>query len=414
MSTVATPQTTRKFGAGSIVAIAIGLGVVGLIGVKVKDKVAQKNALEASSQATAEQAKAQMQGQAQMHGQAQTPQAPAPGKELVAKARGTSFVKPTPMTWQPRVAVTGTLEPIQRADVGFKVGGRLGSIKVKLGEVVKTGQALAFLDTSEAAAQASAAGAGLRAAEISLEMAQDSQKRTDTLFQQNAIAEAEKTNVGQRAMLAQAQVEQARAQQRLAAVTLGNATLAAPFGGLVTQAPTGIGKIVTPGEALFHIEDTSVLKLSATVGESDAKLVAIGAAVSIENAPEARGKITAVVGALDPQTRRVPVVAEIPNGPEVGLLSGAFVRAEIVGAKAIPVLKVPAAALRQGSQDELVVAKDGKAHLVRVVFSTEPDGSLLVRRGLEASDEVVLSPSLEVREGDTLAPAAAPSPTATP
>jgi len=414
MSTEATTQTTRKFGAGSVIAIAIGLGVVGLIGVKVKDKVAQKKALEASAQATVEQAKAQTptQPQAQAQPQAQTP---AVGKEPLAKPRGTTFIKPTPMTWQPRVAVTGTLEPIQRADVGFKVGGRLGSIKVKLGDVVKTGEALAHLDTSEAAAQASAAQAGLRAAEISLEMAQDSQKRTDTLFQQNAIAEAEKTSVGQRAMLAQAQVEQARAQQRLAAVTLGNATLAAPFGGLVTRAPTGIGKIVAPGEALFHIEDTSVLKLSATVGEGDAKLVAIGAAVSIENAPEAKGKITAVVGSLDPQTRRVPVVAEIPNGPEVGLLSGSFVRAEIIGAKPISVLKVPAAALRQGSQDELVVSKGGKAHLVRVVFSTEPDGSLLVRRGLEASDEVVLSPSFEVREGDALVPdAAAPAPTAAP
>lgn len=410
MSTVATGQTTRKFGAGSVVAIAIGLGVVGLIGVKVKDKVAQKKALEASSQATVEQAKAQ----APMQPQAPA-QTPAPGKEPMAKRRGATLVKPTPMTWQPRVAVTGTLEPIQRADVGFKVGGRLGSIKVKIGDVVKTGEALAYLDTSEAAAQASAAQAGLRAAEISLEMAQDSQKRTDSLFQQNAIAEAEKTSVGQRAMLAQAQVEQARAQQRLAAVTLGNATLAAPFGGLVTRAPTGIGKIVAPGEALFHIEDTSVLKLNATVSESDAKLVAIGAAVSIENAPEAKGKITAVVGSLDPQTRRVPVVAEIPNGLEAGLLSGSFVRAEITGTKPLSVLKVPAAALRQGSQDELVLSKGGKAHLVRVVFSTEPDGSLLVRRGLEASDEVVLSPSFELREGDALVlDAAAPAPTAAP
>jgi RND family efflux transporter MFP subunit len=378
-----------------VIAIAIGLGVVGLIGVKVKDKVGQKKALEASSQATAEQSKAKEPAQ--------------------PKARaGSTIVKPQPMTWQPRVAVTGTLEPIQQADVGFKVGGRLGAIKAKLGDVVKTGQALAFLDTGEAAAQASAAGAGVKAAEVGLDMAKDTQQRTDTLFQKNAVAEAEKTSSGQRAMLAAAQLEQARAQQRLAAVTLANATLAAPFGGLVTRAPTGIGKIVGPGEALFHIEDTSVLKLSATVSESDAKLVSIGAAVAIENAPEGKGKVTAVVGALDPQTRRVPVVAEIPNGPEVGLLSGSFVRAEIVSGKPIDVLKLPPRALRQGSQDEIVVSKDGKAHLVHVVFSTEPDGSLLVRKGLLATDDVVVSPSPEVEEGDAIELAPSPAASAAP
>ncbi|MRG91199.1 efflux RND transporter periplasmic adaptor subunit [Polyangium spumosum] len=387
MSTVATTGTTRKFGAGKLITLVVVLGTAGLIGVRVKSKVAQKKALEAQTAVMAEQAAA--------------PESPTAPPKVTARG-GTLIAKPEPMRWQPRVAVTGTLEPIQQADVGFKAGGRLLTIKTKMGDVVKAGQVLGVVDASEASAQANVAQTGVRVAEISLEMAKDAQKRSDTLFQQSAVPEAEKTTATQRALLAAAQLEQARAQARAASVMVGNAMLTAPFGGLVTRAPNGIGKIVSPGEPLFHIEDTSVLKLSASVSENDADVFEVGAAVSIDGSPVAAGKVTAVLGSLDPQTRRVPVIAEIPNGAEVGLLSGSFVRAQIVATKSIEVLRLPASALRPGAQDEIVVVQDGKAHLARVSFTIAPDGSLYVRKGLDAGATVVANPSPEVKEGEAI------------
>lgn len=380
---VNTETSTKKFGMGGVVAILVGLGIAGVVGVRVKEKVAQKKAIEASMQAA--------------------PQTTTPGEApKAATSRGAELVTPEGMTWQPRFAVTGTLEPIQQADVGFKTGGRLLTIKAKTGDVVKLGALLAVVDAAEASAQAGVAATGVRVAEISLEMAKDAQKRSDSLFQQSAVPEAEKTAATQRALLAAAQLEQARAQARLVSVSVGNASLQAPFSGLVTRAPSGIGKIVAPGEPLFHLEDTSVLKLAASVSESDARIFEVGATVSIDGAPQASGKVTAVLGSLDPQTRRVPVVAEIPNGPEVGLMSGSFVRAQIIAAAPIQVLKLPSTALRPGAQDEVVVVEDGKAHIVRVAFSVAPDGSLYVRKGLEASDRVVAAPSAEVKEGQPI------------
>ena len=374
----------RKFGIGNVVAILMCLGVVGVVGVRVKDKLAQKKALDASMQAAPASAKPEE-------------------NQPTATSRGSAtLIAPEAMTWQPRVAVTGTLEPIQQADVGFKMGGRLLTIKAKTGDVVKAGQLLGVVDAAEASAQASVAQTGVRVAEISLEMAKDAQKRTDSLFQQSAIAEAEKTTATQRALLAAAQLEQARAQARLVSVSVGNASLVAPFGGLVTRAPNGIGKIVAPGEPLFHIEDTTVLKLSASISETDAKVFEVGATVAIEGAPHANGKVTAVLTSLDPQTRRVPLIAELPNGRQAGLMSGSFVRAQIIAASPIQVFKLPSSALRPGSQDEVVVVEQNIAHIVRVGFVTAPDGALYVRTGLEASDRVIAAPSPEVKEGQTI------------
>lgn len=382
-----TTVSTRRINGWGIVALIAIIAIGALIAVRVKAKVAQKKEFDASRQSTET--------------------AGTDPKKTVVTPSGIEIISPRQTKWQPRVDITGTLEPIQQADIGFKMGGRLLAIKAKAGDQVKVGQMLGTVDAAEAAAQARVAQTGVSVAEISLNMATDAQKRTDSLYKQNAIAEAEKTSATQRALLAAAQLEQARAQVKLVSVSLGNATLTAPFTGLVTRAPAGIGKIVGPGEPLFHLEDTSVLKLSASLSESDAKIVVVGSTVTV-NGSAATGKVTAVLGSLDPQTRRVPLVAEIPNGPDSGLLAGSFVRAQVVAQEPVEVLELPGSAIRPGSQDEVVLVQDGKAHLVRVGYSTGENGAIYVRRGLDSSARLLAKPRSEMKEGDPIdvAPAA--------
>lgn len=325
-------------------------------------------------------------------------------------------VRPKPSRWRPRIPVTGTLVPAEAADIGFETGGRLQSIRVKVGDRVTRGQLLATLDGAGAAAQAAAAAAAVRAAEAGLAMATYTEQQTAALFERQAVADAELTRAKDQKALAVAQLDQARATARLASVGVGNGSLTAPFAGLVTRAPSGVGRIVSPGEPLFRLEDTSVLELHATLTEADARLVQVGATLGVDAAsatpldknappgaaPGAQGRLTALLGSLDPQTRRVPLVGEIPNTVTPPLLGGSFVRATVVATEDITVLTLPATALRRGAQDEVVTVVNGKAHLVRVAFSAAPDGTLLVRGGLTEKDDVVLNASADVREGDPL------------
>jgi RND family efflux transporter MFP subunit len=367
-----------------ISALAAGVGLFGLIGFRVKQSLAERAALAATLETGAQKGPARA-GAATVHGE--------------------------PVTYRPVIPVTGTLAPVQDADVGFKMGGRLQVVKVKVGDRVKAGHLLASLDVAEASAQAAAAAAAVRAAEVAAEMARDGGRRTEALFATNSVSEAERTATLNRTALAEAQLAQARAQASLASTGVSNGRLSAPFGGLVTRTPNGIGKIVGPGEPLFHLEDTTVLKLSATLSEADARAVAIGDEVSIDDvAAEGRkGKITAVLGSLDPQTRRVPIVAEIPNEGASTLLAGAFVRASVISGREISALKLPATALRPGSQDEIVLVEQGRARVVHVLFSTGADGAILVRSGLHEKDAVLKSPSSEVREGEEIALEGAPA-----
>jgi RND family efflux transporter MFP subunit len=373
MSTITGSGTGRQRGFAGVMALAMGAGLFGLIGLRVKETMADRSKLSA---ALAERV------------------ASAP------KKAGASVVHGVEKRWRPSIPITGTLAPSQEAEVGFKTSGKLVAVRVKVGDRVKAGRELASLDVSEQTAQSAATSAGVRAAQVSYEMAKDAEKRTRALFEQRAVSDAENLGAQNRSALSLAQLEQARAQAQLAAVGVQNGSLTAPFPALVTRAPSGVGKIVSPGEPLFHLENTSVLKLSATLSEADARLVEVGAGVWVEGG--ATGRVTAVLASLDPQTRRVPVQAEIPNDVVSPLFAGAFVRATVVSDREIPVIELPPGALRPGSQDDVVLRVGGKAHLVRVVFTQGEGGGIFVRSGITAADVVVINPSSEVREGDDL------------
>ncbi|HET9952977.1 MAG TPA: efflux RND transporter periplasmic adaptor subunit [Polyangiaceae bacterium] len=305
-----------------------------------------------------------------------------------------------PETWQPTVQFEGTLQASQQAELGFKTGGRLGSIKGKLGDVVKAGAVLATLDTNEAAAQLKAANAQLRAAEAQLALAADSEQRTQKLLDTGSVAAATGVQTTQQRALAEAQLDAARAQIGVVQVSLYNHVLVAPFAGTLTRAPDGVGAVVTPGQVLFALADLRSLKLRGTISEPDANLLKLGSSVEVDGGgPGARGKITALIGIVDASTRRVPIEAVLENASGSSLRAGSFVRAQALGGAPIQVLRLPHEALRHGSQDEVFVVSNGALQARKLVFSVSKDGALLVRSGLQPNEPVVLSPRAEARSG---------------
>jgi RND family efflux transporter MFP subunit len=303
--------------------------------------------------------------------------------------------------WRPSIALEGTLQPAREADLGFRVPGRLGGIRVKLGDRVRAGDTLAFLEDTEARAQVQAVEAQVRAAEAQLALAEDSAHRVGSLVDKGVGTPMSGVQTAQQKQLAQAQLDGARAQLTLAQANLRNHALAAPFSGSVTKVPSGPGAIVNPGVPLFHVSDVSTLKLAATVGEADAGLVKAGAKVELKvDGRPIYGSVHAVLSSVDSATRRVPVEAMIVNDAQ--LLGGSFVRAQLLGLDEISVLKLPANALRPGSQNEVMVVKAGRLERRRVTFSTVGE-SLFVRAGLSADEQVLLAPSPEAQDGDPVA-----------
>ncbi|MEN9579596.1 MAG: hypothetical protein RJA70_2605 [Pseudomonadota bacterium] len=309
-----------------------------------------------------------------------------------------SVIQATQASWVPKVEFDGTLAAAQSAGLGFKLGGRISAVRVQVGDWVKAGAVLGSLDTTEAAAQLRASEAQIRAAQAQLLMAQDEERRTTQLVSSGSVPEAVGVQTTQRAALAQAQLDSAAAQVALVRVNLSQHSVVAPFAGTVTRVPDGIGAVISPGAVQFELVDTRSLRLKTTVSEQDADLLKAGAEVELEGA-QTRGRIAAVLSSVDPNTRRVPVEATVPN-EEQTLRAGTFVRARVQSGAPVSVWKLPHTVLRPGSQDE-VLAVEGPALVSRrVVYALDTDGSLLVRSGLRGGEQIVVSPTPEAKAGD--------------
>jgi RND family efflux transporter MFP subunit len=308
--------------------------------------------------------------------------------------------------WMPAVPIEGTLAPAHEADLGFKVPGRLASIRVRMGEYVRQGQTLATLEQTEVAAQVKAAEAQVKAAEAQLALTDDSERRTSALVSTGAQPLVAGVQVQKQRELASAQADAARAQLALAQASLANHALVAPFSGHVTRVPGGTGMIVSPGVPLFHLQDLSTLKLVGTASEADAPLVRVGAPARVEvDGREVKGRVVAVLASVDPVTRRLPVEAQIPNDVNHPILAGSFVRASIEGQQAIRVRALPSTALKPGAQGEVMVVEKGHMITRKIGYAPSPDGhEILVRSGLQAGDHIVDGPSPEARDGDPVAP----------
>jgi RND family efflux transporter MFP subunit len=312
-------------------------------------------------------------------------------------------VHPVSTTWKPRVEITGTLQPWRSADVGFEQGGKLTRVLVSTGDMVKEGQQLAYLDASMASAQIGQAEAQTSAAEANLSLAEDNLKRTEALVASKSVTEAQAVAARSQVALAKAQLEGARASERLARTGAGQRSIAAPFAGLVTKAPTAAGGVVGVGAPLIHLEDHSRFRLSATVGEELADLVKPNLDVVVKYRDrQVNGRVATVIPSLDQATRRAPIEIEVLNDPKDPLLAWSFVHATIDSGKEVPALRIPATTRRPGAENQIVVVKDGKAVVVHVAASTDTDGSLIVRDGIGPSDEIVLNPGSDLHDGDAV------------
>jgi RND family efflux transporter MFP subunit len=225
------------------------------------------------------------------------------------------------------IELTGDLRPQASADLAFKIGGQMTTIKVERGQKVNKGQLLAMLSEGEARAQLEQAEAALTQARAQHELAKDNEARAQTLVAANAAPDSQAIAVKLQAEIARAAMMQAAAARDLAATALANHQLKAPFDGVIVKVPDGAGQIVGPGVPLFRIETLDTLVLRSSVTEGDVPRIHVGDAVTIQanNGPTVVGKVRLVLRSLD-SSRRAPVEIDVPNKGQ-SLIAGSYVRA---------------------------------------------------------------------------------------
>lgn len=314
---------------------------------------------------------------------------------------------PEPVRHAPHVVATGTLEARQSSALALRVPGTLRRVAVKRGQEVREGALLATLDEDAAAAAGRQAEAALAAARAQLALADDALARVTRLRRDEGASEAQAVQASAQRDLAAAQVAAAQAQLEQARVNLAHHRLTAPFAGVVTRIPDGLGVTVAPGTPVVTLVATRELVLRTSVTQEEAAELRPGARATVvvpaSGARTADARVSVVVPAVDAATNRVPVELSVPNA-DGRFLPNAFARAELPAGAERDAWRVPASALvaRGDAVAVWVVGPDGRARILPVRrLAEEGDAAVISPEGGAWPEglRVIAAPPLDLAEG---------------
>ena len=280
-------------------------------------------------------------------------------------------------------------------------------------------------EVAQARADLSSALAAQATAEAQLKLARETETRQEALYRNAGGAlkdwrQAQSDTVSAEGQLRSAAAALGSARGRLASMGLsdkdvagferapadraqdGKATVYAPAAGVVTRRALGPGQTLSPGgDPLFSISDLSTVWLTAQVRESDAAKVRLGAKVTVTT-PAWPGraftaKVVYVAPTLDPDTRRLPVRAELANA-DGALKPEMFARFGINSGSAGRSVGVPeSAVIRDGDTARVWVATaDGLLRIRPVQVGVTEDGMVQITQGLQPGEKVVTKGALFV------------------
>jgi Cu(I)/Ag(I) efflux system membrane fusion protein len=152
---------------------------------------------------------------------------------------------------------------------------------------------------------------------------------------------------------------------------------------------------VRPGDNLFLIADRSVLWVDLAVFEREARLVRVGAPVTLQvdalPGRTYRGTVTFLHPSLDTLTRTLTARVEVPN-PDGRLRVGMYVTARLAGDQERRLAVPLAAVLPTGTRDLVFVNRGDGTFVPRpVITGVRSDSLVEIVSGLSPGDEVVAS-----------------------
>jgi RND family efflux transporter MFP subunit len=181
----------------------------------------------------------------------------------------------------------------------------------------------------------------------------------------------------------------------------------APFDGVVTARNIDVGSLVqadaTSGTFMFTVTQSDVMRIQLFVPQDAAIGVKprIDAVVRVPELPGRTfaGKVTRTADALDPATRTLLTEIDIPN-PDRTLRPGIYCTVELKVPRVAPSLIVPASAIAFDDDGlHVLVVENGVTHLRKVNETRDLGTEVEVDDGVEAGDQVVLDPPIDLGEG---------------
>jgi membrane fusion protein, multidrug efflux system len=300
-----------------------------------------------------------------------------------------------PRDGQASLTLTGEVQARFRADLSFRVSGRVLARLVDVGAHVNAGDLLARLDPAEQQADFDAATASVAAAEAQLRVAQATFDRQNQLLSSGFTTRVAYDQAQEQLRTAQSTLESAKAELGRTREALGDTELHARAAGVITARNLEVGQVVQAAQSVFTLaqdgERDAVFDVPESMFLGDVE--SGGVSLALVSGPDvtATGYVREISPAVDPKSSTVRVKVAIQNPPAAMTLGSAV--AGTAGTKPATEITVPWTALMAvGSKPAIWIVdpKTRTASLKPVIVGAYEAGAVQIREGLEAGDRVVI------------------------
>jgi RND family efflux transporter MFP subunit len=330
-------------------------------------------------------------------------------KDIVAAATTTPTTRPLELTQTEvtsveavsmveRLRVSGELQPVNRAVIRAKAGGKVIDVRAREGERVQGGEVIVRFETDDLQSTLKQRESDRDAAEAELVLATQALNRVDQLAAKKVASREQLEKAKSDVAANTARVGSLSAQVNIARAALCEAEVRAPFDGVVASRAVEAGSHIATDAELLTIVDTTALEARVLVSTRDIPRVAVNQAIELQidgmDGRTIRGAVSRINPVAESGTRFVPVYLRLPNH-DGKLWGGMFSTGSILVREKDDALVVPALSLRKDEAGDYVL-KLQNGHLQRqpVILGPAWNGSTLIEisDGLSVGDTIVTAP----------------------
>jgi len=283
---------------------------------------------------------------------------------------------------------TAALEPRAESQVVAKTSGVALQVLVEEGQKVRAGQPLVRLDPDRARLT-------LAQTEAEMRKLENNYQRATRLVDKQLVSAAEVDQL-------KYDVENARAQYRMAALELSYTTVLAPISGVIASRSIKDGNFVQINTPIFRIVDDSRLEATLNVPERELATLKAGQPVLLvaDALPgkQFTGVVDRVAPVVDSGSGTFRVICAFADAAAT-LQPGMFGRIRIDYDQRTDALVVPRLALLEDGDPAVFRVREGKVARVPVKLGYAEGQWVEIRDGLKEGDQVVTAGKVALRDG---------------
>ncbi|EGR0668745.1 efflux RND transporter periplasmic adaptor subunit [Vibrio vulnificus] len=321
------------------------------------------------------------------------------------------------LDYQPSNAYIGRVEAVEDTNITAQVSGYLKARHFEEGQLVEKGALLYTIEPSSFEAQVASAKASLAQAKASLKKAELDHQRGKNLLPRGSISQSEFDALTAGLLGAQAQLEAANAQLKLADVNLSYTQIRAPFSGRISDSKVSTGDLVSPSSGIlttlvsldpihtaFSISERERLALGIERIKGDGSTPSAGVEVQLqlENGKEYPhlGRLDYLGNRIDTKTGTIALRAVVAN-PDHQLLPGQHIKVNLREKQAKSVVVVPRRAVQTDLEGHfvMVMTQGEVAERRNVSLGAQVEQGVVIRQGLTQDDVVITQGLQRVRNG---------------